>query len=570
MSAEAPMRPLRFGVMCNGSVIAKWQADCLQELAGTGLAAPALLILNDAETVAPRPLGARILGAVTDSRLLWRLFRRSVMKRVAAVRPHDAAQLFAGVASIACKVERRGKFSEYFAPSDIDAIRAHDLDFIIRFGFGIVRGPVLEAARHGVWSYHHGDLEHYRGMPPGFWEVYRGDPVCGVTLQRLTDRLDGGIVLRRGFFKTIDKSYARSLANAMAASVDFPASVVRDIANGSAGYLAADASTTRAPIFHAPGNLEMLRFAGRLLGRRLKDLHGWLFRHAQWNIGIADAPIQSFLDEGFKPRIRWLEAPAPNRFFADPFAVETANGLMLLAEEYDFDAAKGHLSVMNWNEGSDPAAFKPMMNAPVHLSYPYTFEHGGEFYCVPEMSQARRIDLYRALVFPTQWERVATLIDDFDGVDATLFQHDGLWWMFCARSHKNQWIKLYAFHAEALQGPWRAHACNPLKSDVRSSRPAGTPFVHAGVLYRPAQDCSRAYGGAVSINRVDVLTPTRFSESVSRIFELDSAEPYSAGCHTLSAVGARTVLDGKRLMFQRSEFARELGSLFRRLLKRPA
>ena len=62
------------------------------------------------------------------------------------------------------------------------------------------------------------DLEHYRGMPPGFWEVYRGDPVSGVTLQRLTDRLDGGVVLRRGWFKTIDKSYSRSLANAMAAS----------------------------------------------------------------------------------------------------------------------------------------------------------------------------------------------------------------------------------------------------------------------------------------------------------------------------------------------------------------
>ncbi len=33
-----------------------------------------------------------------------------------------------------------------------------------------------------------------------------------------------------------------------------------------------------------------------------------------------------------------------------------------------------------------------------------------------------------------------------------------------------------------------------------------------GALYRPAQDCSVTYGGAVVINRIDRLTPEEFSE----------------------------------------------------------
>ena len=34
-----------------------------------------------------------------------------------------------------------------------------------------------EIARHGVWSYHHGDNRFYRGGPPGFWEVMEDQPV---------------------------------------------------------------------------------------------------------------------------------------------------------------------------------------------------------------------------------------------------------------------------------------------------------------------------------------------------------------------------------------------------------
>ncbi len=51
---------------------------------------------------------------------------------------------------------------------------------------------------------------------------------------------------------------------------------------------------------------------------------------------------------------------------------------------------------------------------------------------------------------------------------------------------------------EGLEGPWEPHRRNPVKCDVRGSRPAGTPFVHGGELYRPAQDGSKRYGKASS------------------------------------------------------------------------
>ena len=83
---------------------------------------------------------------------------------------------------------------------------------------------------------------------------------------------------------------------------------------------------------------------------------------------------------------------------------------------------------------------------------------------------------------------------------------------------------------------------NPVKSDIRSSRPGGTPFVVDGVLHRPSQDDSRVYGGRLVINRVVELTPDRFGEEPVRAVGPDPA--YPDGLHTLSAAGRRTLVDG--------------------------
>jgi hypothetical protein len=67
-----------------------------------------------------------------------------------------------------------------------------ETDVAIRFGFGILKGDALDAPDHGVLSFHHGDLREYRGMPAGFWEYLHDEDTAGVTLQRLSETLDGG------------------------------------------------------------------------------------------------------------------------------------------------------------------------------------------------------------------------------------------------------------------------------------------------------------------------------------------------------------------------------------------
>ena len=64
------------------------------------------------------------------------------------------------------------KYSDYFSNEVVKEIQSCDADFILRFGFRILRGDILHSAKFGVLSLHHGDVETYRGSPPAFWEVF--------------------------------------------------------------------------------------------------------------------------------------------------------------------------------------------------------------------------------------------------------------------------------------------------------------------------------------------------------------------------------------------------------------
>jgi methionyl-tRNA formyltransferase len=113
----------------------------------------------------------------------------------------DCSSMLAGIGSI--EVEPMGKkFIHKFPPDALEKIRGKELDVILRFGFNILSGEILTVARYGVWSYHHGDNEFYRGGPPHFWELVEKSPLSGVILQVLTEELDSGLVLCKSLFST--------------------------------------------------------------------------------------------------------------------------------------------------------------------------------------------------------------------------------------------------------------------------------------------------------------------------------------------------------------------------------
>jgi hypothetical protein len=548
--------PLRIGLLVNSLDSTRWVARIVAAIQASGFARVEL-VLRNAAPPAPPPR-----GRVARLRAIWRhsLFERyrrwdrarnAPAPELDAFAPAALAPLLAGVAVLDVVPAQKG-FVDRIAPADVAQVRAARLDVLFRFGFRIVRGEILTAARCGVWSFHHGDNRAYRGAPPGFWEMHEGNPVTGSILQVLTDTLDGGRVLYRSWSATNFDSLYLSLNPLYWKTAEFALRRLRDLHRLGWERLQALADDREAdrydkPLYRTPAAPVMARFLLRLALRKLwrRALALLFIERTQWFVALRPrAGAQTALAgrQGFAE----LHAP-PGRFYADPFLLERGADAWLFFEDYDFARGWADLSCARLDAQGRAGPAEPVLATGSHLSYPFVFEHGGAVYLLPETKQRGAIELYRALEFPHRWALAATLLEGVQAVDSTLFERDGRFWLFTnlAAPGASTFDELHLFHAPALAGPWTPHPGNPVVSDVRRARPAGRLFEHEGRLLRPSQDCALRYGHAIWLNEVLVLSPTEYRE---RPFERIGPE-WAAGnlcTHTYDRSARFEVLDGMR------------------------
>lgn len=201
-----------------------------------------------------------------------------------------------------------------------------------------------------------------------------------------------------------------------------------------------------------------------------------------------------------------------------------------------------------------------VLSGATHLSYPFVFRHDGELFMLPESRQDKKVELFRSTGSAFEWRSEQVLLDDLPATDSTLFHNEGRLWLFATLSPDRDAAvdELHLFSAPSLDGPWTPHPANPVVSDVRSARPAGALFRHGDQLLRPAQDCSRAYGWRVVLNRVETITESAYSETpVGRIEPIGRAVKR---VHTYNASARWETLDALWLAprFRRRDGPRKL------------
>jgi methionyl-tRNA formyltransferase len=77
-----------------------------------------------------------------------------------------------------------------------DMLTGYRPDLLLVFGFNWrLPGEVLELPRLGVLNVHPSALPRYRGPSPVLWAIRNGDPFMGVTVHRMTARIDAGPIL---------------------------------------------------------------------------------------------------------------------------------------------------------------------------------------------------------------------------------------------------------------------------------------------------------------------------------------------------------------------------------------
>ena len=69
-------------------------------------------------------------------------------------------------------------------------------DVIAVFGTSLIRGPLLEKGRLGIFNLHGGLSPRYRGADCTFWALYNGEPEqVGCTLHRIDSGIDTGMLV---------------------------------------------------------------------------------------------------------------------------------------------------------------------------------------------------------------------------------------------------------------------------------------------------------------------------------------------------------------------------------------
>lgn len=505
---------IRFAVAFDGRFLEQWHLDCLDRLGHVADLVGVIITQNGTSDV---PKGTAS-GAL----------RRYAQRLDARVRV-DVTDRFADIARVDAE-----------HPHTLDDLPA--LDFVLKLG----RDPMPARApetRFGVWYFPH---ELGAALLPLFREVYAAEDVTYAALAVFRPGATDTAILEAGYFPTNKHSYLVNRERVLARAAGWPARTCERLLSGAGLETKACPPSLPKPEQRA----SLLRFRAALAGRRLALAWERLFRHPQWNIGVLDAPVGSLLLDGAfaDARIEWFPLDHRRSFLADPFGVSRNGTLDVVCESFDYRESRGHISALTHTAaGFTPE--EPALTLPVHASYPLLLEHLGAMYCVPETSDANEVALFRADEFPRRWSKVGVLVDGFAGVDPTVFLHGDRWWLLCTEKGAYEDVELWVWHAPDLLGPWTPHIRNPVKADVRGARPGGPPFVHGGTLYRPAQDCSRTYGGRIAIQRVTRLTPTDFAEEPVAVLEASGRSPFPIGPHTIAAVGDGVLVDGRRTVF---------------------
>lgn len=498
------------GIAWHRETVARWQLDCVE-----ALAAEPWVELVEFEAGLPTPPPApggpawwRRLGVP------WLEHRSEALRRV-------------GAGTLPDRVEQGAK-----------AI-AQDCDLVLDLSNDAIT-PRVDDARLETWWFESVFVDG-SGRPScrGLRLLADGATTTSVVLRART---------ARGGDSDLGRATVRFRPGAYVASLDDALSSCAALLRG-----------TCAAVLHRPeallarGSNEPLRSTHRPEGMTTRSIARsalqWVDARAravvfspQWNVGVVDAPIHEFLEDAFVPDVRWLSRSRSGPFRADPFGLV---GRGILFEHFDQATRLG--SIVAKDECSDLFDSRPVIEIEGHASYPFLVEENGEIYCVPQIDEGSGVRVYRALRYPREWELAGELVPDVVARDPTVFRDGGRWWLAFTDGAAGPMTHLHLWWSEELFGVWKPHVANPVKIDARSARPAGTPFRHRGVLYRPAQDCSDGYGGAVAICRIDELGAAAFRETIVRVVHPLPGK-YSHGIHTLSAMGNQTLVDGKEFV----------------------
>ena len=494
-------KPIKVLVLTDGIVVNKWIFDIIQYVINSNHFELNGLVINTSKTVSNSSFFYRLL----------RLFDRKFF--TSKTNPFQPVKLSFDENLIHYTIPIQKQFSDWVDDECLNFIKEKKPDIILRFGFRILRGPILGLPKFGIWSLHHGDAKINRGGPPAFWEVVNEESISGITLQQITEDLDGGKVLGSAFVKTDFTSFNRNQVIVYETGTRLFQDKLREFAEGNLSLENTVFNFYSDRLYKNPSNAESLIIFSKFFFKSIRRSLSSLIYQQQWVIG------HSKTNNNEKSIYRYQHLGPPKGIsWADPFPVLFENKLWLFAEEIKRNQ-NGKIICFEYDY-SKKKFLNPtsVVEKPYHLSYPFVFLHQNEWFMIPETGDSSKVILFKSSHFPYQWEEHSVLVENVKLYDVTPFEFKGIWYCFASEriansTSPNDLLNLYILKDGPL-GKWEKHPKSPVKVDARGGRSAGRIFARDNKIYRPAQLGAPKYGYGIQLYEIITLDEYNYEEVV--------------------------------------------------------
>ncbi len=552
---------IRVGVLIDSHLIPEWSYVMLDQIRTGQFAEVVLVVKNDSHANGKHrsTRGATFKTRTLVLRALATIEGLLDNSRPDAFAQKDIRQLFPRIPLIAVNPVREGD-ADALVAEDIAIISSFKVQVLIKLGFRALTGAVLTCTPYGVWALRHGDFDNSQSQPDGLWEVMERRPETYSVLEILHEDPEPNDILFESYSQTDPLSVSRSRNSYYWKSSTFVPRKLKDLFVLGEERFRSRIAQLNQHFEHAPRRIQptphlsilicstVKHYARRVL-RKLKAA----FFFNQWILLYSITPHTPFSPSfgAFKKIV-----PPKDRFWADPFFIHAHDRYYVFLEEQFYRDNKAHISVLTIDKDGRYSNPETIIEKPYHLSYPFVMCYNDDYYMIPETAENRTIELYKCSDFPKKWELNKILVSDIRAFDATIFHKDGMWWLFanvCENEGSSSSDELFLFYScDLISSDWTPHPMNPIVSDVKSSRPAGSMFLLDGRIYRPSQNSGQRYGYGMKLNQVVTLSESDYEES--SILDIKPTwDRRIIACHTINFGHGLTVLDA---MLRRSRWAR--------------
>lgn len=235
---------------------------------------------------------------------------------------------------------------------------------------------------------------------------------------------------------------------------------------------------------------------------------------------------------------------------ADPMVFSYNGNIYLFAELYSYNLKRGVIGCCEWKK-NHWSHWKVIIKQTYHMSFPYVFLWENEIYLIPETSETKTVELYKADKFPYKWKKIKTILKNVTLTDTIVINNknnsldvlttefvDGkMLDIYLSFDSQFNVMKKEVWHSEKDNntggGDWRngGRLVNISNNDTE-------------YIYRVTQNCRNGYGKGLIFTLFDdaIATAKDCIMLFPDDFEIDTVKKIS-GIHTYTAIDNMEVID---------------------------